>query len=559
MIDRRQLLAGAGALAGHAAVGGPRGSGSRDEQDMPPESLDVDRLLAHGGVADIAGAIARHEVTASEVVGAAARRMHRLDGIFGAVIEMNPDAAGIARELDREVTRGELRGPLHGVPVLLKDAIATGDRMRTTAGSLALAENRVVEDASLVKRLRDAGAVILGKTNMTEWSNIRDFPQTAGWSDRGGQTRNPYDPAMSPWGSSSGSAAAVALGYAPVALGVETNGSITCPAAACGVVGLKPTVGLVSRVGVMPVMWTLDSPGPMARTVADIAAVMNVLAHDDPDDPAHGEFGWAAPVASVQGRGAGRFADIDYTTALDPDALQGARLGVCWQLWGMDADADAVGWEVVERLRAAGAEIVEDAWIPTLEELNVEPGIGAILNAEFSAGMAAFLDRFMPAGPIRSIADVVAWNEAHADVVFAHGWHAGLVEAVNAMPVDDPYYLWMVEWLVTKARDEGVDVALDAHGLDAIIAPTAPVPTEIVIGGGTDFAGSSTLPPSFAGYPSITVPMGYVRGLPVGLHLFGRAFSEWSLIRLAYAIEQLLDVRMPPALPLPDGVPGPLR
>ena len=561
MIDRRQFLAGAGGLAGRAALRPGRGS---DEGADPHPGDDASladygrahALLVHGGIADIVPAVDQREVTATEVTAAASRRVTQYDGIYGAVIEMNPDVAMIANELDAGLDHGEVPGPLHGVPVLLKDIIATGDAMRTTAGSLALAENRVVEDATIVRRLRDAGAVMLGKTNMTEWSNIRNFSQTAGWSDRGGQTRNPYDPAMSTWGSSSGSAAAVALGYAPLALGVETNGSIICPAAACGVVGLKPTVGLVSRVGIMPVTWTLDSPGPIARSVTDIAAAMNVLAGLDPADPSFGIFRWASPVSTTGDGFVHAFDTVDYTEALDPNALRGARLGVCWQLWGMDADADAVGWEVVERLREAGAEIVEDVWIPTLEEMALEPGIGTIVNTEFAAGMASFFDRFMPDGPVRSIEEIVAWNEAHADEVLAHGGQGGLVEAMYALPIDDPYYLSMVQWLIAKARTEGMDHALDQHGLDAIIAPTADVPTEIVIGGGTNFAGSSSLPPALAGYPSITVPMGDVRGLPVGLHLCGRAFSERTLIGLAYGIEQLLQVRLQPPLPVPAWSPG---
>ena len=541
MIHRRELItAAAWAAIGHHAA---RSGGDAPDPEAP--SVD-DAPLAEAGIAELRGWIDQGEVTSSGLVEAAMRRVERLDPFFGAVIETNPDAAAIARRRDAELAAGKASGALHGIPILLKDVIATGDRMRTTSGALALAKNAIVEDATIVKRLREAGAVILGKTNMTEWSNIRAPGQTAGWSDRGGQTRNPYDPTMSPWGSSSGSAAAVALGYAPAARGAATTGSIVWPAAACGGVGLKPTVGLVSRVGLMPVTWTLDSPGPIARTVADAAAVLNVIAGYDPDDPAYGVFRWAAPSSTAGGLGAQAAGAIDYTAALEPDGLRGARLGICRQVWGMDPDADAVGWAVVDRLREAGAEVVDGVVIPTLEEMAAEPGIGTIVNTEFAAGMATFFERFMPGGPVRSLGEVARWNEAHPNRALASCGQEGLWAATGALPPDHPYYISMVSYLITKARAEGLDLALDAHGLDAIIAPTVAVPTAIPRGGGTDFPGSSTQAAAFAGYPSITVPMGEARGLPVGLHLFGRAFSESTLIRLAHGVERLLPARIPP-------------
>jgi len=509
---------------------------------------DANELLIETTVADLAAAISRREVSVAAVVEAAERRVARYDELYGAVIEMNPDAMEIARQLDAELDQGRYRGPLHGVPVLLKDIVATADNMRTTAGALALEQNTVVEDATIARLLRDAGAVILGKTNLTEWSNVRSGGQTAGWSDRGGQTRNPYNAMMSPWGSSSGSAAAMALSYAPLAIGAETNGSIICPAAACGVVGLKPTVGLVSRVGVMPVTRTLDSPGPIARTVADVALAMNVLAGFDPEDPAYGELGWTSPASTVGGSPVPAFGEIDYTAALDPNGLQGARLGICWQLWGMDPDADQVAEEVVEQLRQAGAEVIDDVSIDTLAELEELGSVAEVVNAEFAAGMATFFERFMPEGPITSLQQVVEWNSEHADVALAVTGQDGLVEASEALSLDDPAYIEAVSTMISLARGEGIDAAMDEYELDAFVAPTAPVPTEITIGAGTDFNGSSAKAAAMAGYPSITIPMGQVNGLPVGLHLCGRAFSEPTLIRLAYSIEQLLQARVPPPL-----------
>ena len=512
---------------------------------LAAEQRDGWESLEETSITDLSEYLQRREVTAAALVAAAEREITQRDTLFGAVIEMNPDAAAIAEQLDEELASGQWRGPLHGVPVLLKDIIATGDSMHTTAGALALEENAVVEDASIVRRLREAGAVILGKTNMTEWSNVRHGDQTSGWSDRGGQTRNPYDPAMSTWGSSSGSAASVALSYVPLALGAETNGSIITPAAACGVIGMKPTVGLVSRVGVMPVSQTFDSPGPIARSVTDIAIALNILAGRDPDDPAFGDRAWASPAGTL-GLEVPEYGAIDYTAALDPGALEGARLGICWQLWGMDPEADAVAEEVVQRLRDAGAEVIEGVAIPSLWMVDEIEGVYAMVNAEFTSGMAAFFARYMPDGPIMSLQDVVDWNIEHADVALAVSGQGGLVEAADAMSLDDRQYLETLGEVTRIAREQGMDAALDGNDLDALIAPTAPVPTEITIGEGTDFAGSSARAASLAGYPSISVPMGMVRGLPVGLHLSGRAFSEPRLLALAYSVELLLQARILP-------------
>nr|MBA2556751.1 hypothetical protein [Chloroflexota bacterium] len=576
-VDRRQLLiGGAAALAGGVVAGGVWLANRDDDPPdvaieptrpatpppviaaaTPPPALtsteaplvadqrDGWASLEETSITELSGYLQRGEVTASAIVEAATWQISQRDTLFGAVIEMNPEAAEIARQMDDELANDQWRGPLHGVPVLLKDIIATGDQMRTTAGALALEENLVVEDATVVRRLREAGAIILGKTNLTEWSNVRHGGQTSGWSDRGGQTRNPYNPVMSTWGSSSGSAASVALSYVPLALGAETNGSIICPAAACGVVGMKPTVGLVSRNGVMPVSETFDSPGPIARSVSDIAIAMNILAGQDPDDPAFGERGWASPAGS-QGSAVPDFGEVDYTDARDPNTLQGARLGICWQLWGMDPAADAVARESLQRLREAGAEVIEDVDIPSLWMIESVLDLPMIVNAEFAAGMDAFFRRYMPNGPITSVEDVVAWNVEHADVALAVSGQDGLAESSLALSLQDPYYLELLTEVTRIARKEGMDQEMNDYELDALIAPTAPVPTEIVIGDQTDFAGSSARAASLAGYPSISVPMGQVGDLPVGLHLSGRAFSESTLIGLAYSIEQVLQARVPP-------------
>jgi len=512
----------------------------------PVVQRDPTQSLVETSVAGMQGYIARGEVTSRSLVEAAQARVAQYDELYGAMIEMNPDALEIAQRLDDELARGKSRGPLHGIPVMLKDLIATGDAMRTTSGALALGDTPVAEDARIVQRLREAGAIILGKNNMTEWSNIRSYSQVGGWSDRGGMARNPYNSNMATWGSSSGSAAGVALSYAPLSIGAETNGSILCPAAACGVIGFKPTVGLVSRVGAMPVSTTLDSLGPIGRSVADVAALMNVIAGYDPDDPAFGEMGWISPAATVGGSPVHAYDEVDYLQALDAGGLRGARIGVCWGLWGMDSRADAVAEEVIYQLEAAGAELVLGVEISSLAELRNAPQLAIMVNTEFSSGMADFFARFTPEGPVTSLQDVVDWNNAHPDVALAMNDQEGLVEAVVPLSLDDPGYLDVVANMIEQARGNGLDAALDGDNLDVLVAPTAPVPTEIVEGVGASFAGASSEASAHAGYPSITVPAGYVDGLPVGLHFMGRAFDERLLLRIAYATEQLLQARVPP-------------
>lgn len=507
---------------------------------------DPAQALVETSVADVQGFIARREVTVSGLIEAAEARVAQYDEQYGAMIEMNPDAREIARQLDDELANGRSRGPLHGVPIVLKDIIATGDSMKTTSGSLALAETPVVEDAKIVQRLREAGAVILGKTNMTEWSNIRAVGQLNGWSDRGGYARNPYDPEMATWGSSSGSASAVSMSYAPLSIGAETNGSILCPAAACDVVGMKPTVGLVSRVGAMPVSTTLDSLGPMGRSVTDVATLLNVIAGHDPDDPAYGPMGWLSPAATVGGSPVHDYGEVDYLQSLDPNGLQGARIGVCWGLWGTDPEADAIAEEAMYRMQDAGAELMIGVSMPSLEELRNAPGIGTVINTEFAVGMAAFFERYMPEGPVRSMQQIVDWNNAHADVALAVNGQGGLTEALVHLSLDDPEYQDAASNLVTQARANGMDAVMDEHNLDAILAPTAPVPTTLE---SNYFPGASTQMSALSGYPSITVPVGWSEtGLPVGLHLSGRAFSEQVLLRIAYATEQLIDARVPPVI-----------
>lgn len=578
LLDRRTMIIG-GAVAGVGAIGGAVWLASRGGEDDPAEASeaafattswpaspeanfpdqptfepqpagsieDGERALVETSVADLRDAIASRQVTSAALAGAAIERYNRYDRLHRSVIELNPDAIDIAAELDAELAAGQSRGPLHGIPVLLKDVVATGDQMRTTSGALALGRNRVVEDATIARRLREAGAVILGKTNMSEWSGVRANGQLPGWSGRGGQTRNPYNSAMSCWGSSSGSAAAVAMSYTPLAIGVETNGSIVAPAAACGIVGLKPTVGLVSRVGVMPVSSTWDSPGPMARSVADVAALMNVIAGFDADDPAYGEFEWASPAATVGGSPVHEFDEVDYLQALDAEALRGARLGVCWAMWGMDKDADDMALAVIDRLKSeAGVEVVDDIPMPPLSNPELLDGSADMVNAEFTAGTTEFFARYTPDGPMMTLLDVAEWNDAHPDPAMRSVGQQGLVETGWALSLDDEEYLEILQRVVTVSRSEGFDAVMDEYELDALISPTTGVPAPI--DNGQPFPGAASKLSAISGYPGITVPMGYVRDLPVGIYLVGRAFSEQQLIGYAYAIEQLLQVRVPPKL-----------
>lgn len=492
-------------------------------------------------------ALDQRQFSVQELVKLSLDRIARLDTSdnggpgLRAMIETNPDAAYIAQVRDQELAQGKRRGRLHGIPIVVKDVLATADSMHTTAGSYALLNNPTTTDAFIVDQLRQAGAIIIGKANMSEWSAFRSYQQTSGWSGRGGQACNPYQLDMSPWGSSSGSAIAVAASYVPVAIGAETDGSIMCPASACGVVGLKPTVGLVSRAGVLPVSWTQDSPGPVARSVWDAALVLNVIAGYDPNDPAYGTFGWAAPEANATAPGG----DVDYTAGLSPDGLKGARIGICRALFDFDDDAAGAVDDVLTVLEQAGATLVDNADIPTVGTLAPAITEMDVLLAEFRAGLADFLGTYQAGGAVQSLDDVVAYNDANADQEMQECDQSVLEMAQQAADVSDDSYTQTLTDNLSLAREQGIDAIMDELQLDALIAPTAAVPTQIE-SGGDNFPGSCTQVSSMAGYPILTVPVGYVRGLPVGLCFMGRAFSEAKLLQYGYAFEQAHQVRTPP-------------
>jgi len=450
---------------------------------------------------------------------------------INAIIELNPDALKIAAAMDRERRDGKLRGPLHGIPIVIKDNIDTADRMMTTAGSLALVGEPAAKDAFVVQRLREAGAVILGKTNLTEWANWRGARSTSGWSGRGGQTRNPYALDRSPCGSSSGSGSAVAANLAVAGIGTETNGSIVCPASVMSLVGIKPTLGLVSRSGIVPIAQSMDTAGPMARTVADAAALLSAIAGADPVDPATAE--------------ANKHLESDYTRHLKADGLKGARIGVARKrVTGYSPPTDRLLERAVEDLRRLGAEIIDPADIGSLGDYT--DSYVEVFHYEFKAGLNKYLAA-RTGVPIRSLKDAIEFNDKNKDREMPYFGQERFLQAEAKGPLTDEAYREALQ-KCRKLSREGIDGVLQKHRLDALVMPTGnPAwPTDYV--NGDHFLGSSSTPAAIAGYPNITVPMGYVYGLPVGISFTGTAWSEATLIRLAYAYEQGTKHRRPPKM-----------
>ncbi|MEP6967457.1 MAG: amidase [Pseudomonadota bacterium] len=492
---------------------------------MPPGELSIDNL----GAALHAGAVTSARLTAG--FESAIARMDRSGPSLHAVIALNPHAGADARNLDAERAAGRVRGPLQGVPIFLKDNIESDDGTATTAGSLALKDNVTGRDAPLVRRLTDAGAVILGKANLSEWANFRSAHSLSGWSAIGGQTRNAYDPARSPCGSSSGSAVAVAAGFAAAAIGTETDGSITCPAAVNGLVGLKPTVGLVSRTHIIPISRSQDTAGPITLTVRDAAILLTAIAGSDPADPATRE-------ADAR--------KTDYAAALDAASLKRARIGVMRFSAGFHPETDAVFDAALARLRAAGAELVEIKDGPDAKA--VEDAEETVLTTEFKAGIDAYLASTSP-GRVKSrtLVDLIAFNRAHAAEEMPLFGQELFETAQATHGLADPGYLKALATGRRLCGAEGIDRMLAKNGVVALVAPTLapawlidPVLKDHDLGGG---AGQLA---AVAGYPHLTVPMGEVSGLPVGLSFIGAAWSEARLLGFGYAFEQAGPARRPP-------------
>lgn len=473
------------------------------------------------------------ELSAQSLTAMYLERIEKLDKqgpAVNAVIELNPEAISIATELDAERAEKGSRGPLHGIPVMLKDNIDTADKMMTTAGSLALLGSVAPQDSFVAQKLREAGAVILGKTNLSEWANFRSTHSSSGWSSRGGQTRNPYALDRNPCGSSSGSAVAVAANLCPAAIGTETDGSIICPSHANGIVGLEPTIGLVSRSGIIPIAHSQDTAGPMARTVRDVAILLGGLVGVDPRDPA---------TQASQGK-----FYTDYTQFLDPDGLRGARIGVARNFFGFSEKVDRVMEASIQVIKDLGAEIVDPANVDLDEKLS-ETEVEVLLY-EFKADLNAYLAGLGPDAPVKSLAEIIEFNERNREKVMPYFGQERMLLAQEKGPLTEQAYLEALETNLRLTRDEGIDKTLKEHQLDAILAPSGgPAwPTDWI--NGDHYSGGSSSPAAVAGYPNITLPAGYIFGLPVGISFFTGAFQEPTLLKLAYAFEQGTQVRRPP-------------
>ena len=495
---------------------------------FPLEELTVTQLQE---------AMAAGRYTSRRLVELYTERINAIDRggpALRSIIELNPDALSIAEALDAERKSGRVRGPLHGIPVVVKDNIDTGDRMMTTAGSLALAGAPAPRDAFIISKLRAAGAVILGKTNLSEWANFRSSKSTSGWSARGGQVNNPYALDRNPCGSSSGTGAAVAANLSAIGVGTETDGSIVCPSGANALVGIKPTVGLVSRTGIIPISHTQDTAGPMTRTVADAAVLLAAMSGPDPAD--------AATVAS-NGK-----SSADYTAALKIDGLKGARIGVARKhYFGYSVVADKLMEQAINDLKAQGATIVDPADIPTASRL--DDCEFDILLYEFKADLNKYLASRGASVPVHSLKDLIAFNIREREREMPYFEQETLVRAEKKGPLTTPAYHQALTTCRTRARSLGIDAVMNRLRLVAIVAPTgSPAWTTDLING-DHFLGASSTPAAVAGYPSISVPAGFVRGLPVGMSFIGRAWSEATLIRLAYAYEQATKHRKPPTFP----------
>ena len=446
------------------------------------------------------------------------------------IIELNPDAVSIARERDRERKAGKIRGPLHGIPILIKDNIATMDAMQTTAGSLALVGAKAPRDAFIVTRLRDAGAVILGKTNLSEWANFRSTRSTSGWSSRGGLTKNPYALDRNTSGSSSGSGAAMAASLATLAVGTETDGSIVSPANANGVVGFKPTLGLVSRDGIVPIAHSQDTAGPMTRTVADAALLLTVLAATDARDAATKDASTKA---------------MDYTKFLDRDGLKGKRIGVVKNQFGGRNDlASAIVEKALEVLKAQGATLIDVPELPNASKYGQSEY--DVLLYEFKADMAAYLAEFAPNLPIKSLADIMAFNEKNRGRMMPYFAQEHMARAAAKGGLDEKVYLDALANNLKFSREEGIDKALLANKLDALVAPSGSPAWLTDFIRGDNSGGGFSSGAAVAGYPHITVPAGFVSGLPCGISFVGTAWSEPKLIAMAYAFEQASKHRRAP-------------
>lgn len=490
-------------------------------------------------IADLQAAMESGQRTSRQLVEAYIERIRALDAngpVLRSVIEINPDALDIADTLDRERAQSGLRGPLHGIPILLKDNIDTADKMETTAGSLALLGAKRGSDAWVVRRLRMAGAVLLGKTNMSEWANFRSTHSSSGWSARGGQARNPYALDRTPCGSSSGSASAVAANLCATSVGTETDGSILCPASINGVVGIKPTVGLTSRSGVIPISHSQDTVGPFGRTVTDAAILLGALVGVDPGDPAattHGEV-----------------IITDYREYLHADALRGARIGIPREVHtGYSEKVDVIFAGVVEILKSLGAVVIDPTNLPSAKQMQTSDAEMTVLLFEFKHNLDVYLSALGPDASIHSLEDAIAFNRDHASDEMPFFAQELFEMAQEKGPLSEQMYLDARAECLKMARDEGIDAVMREHNLDALCMPTAEPAWKIDLIDGDHSMGGASQPAALAGYPAISVPAGYTFRLPIGVTFMGLARTEPKLIGYAYAFEQATRVRRAPTYP----------
>ncbi|HEY1801229.1 MAG TPA: amidase [Terriglobales bacterium] len=524
------LGASAAALFPALATGveGPRSADSNQLQSFEVQPFELDEVT----VAELQNGMVSGKFTAQELARKYLARIDEVDKHGPAVnslIELNPDALSIADVLDKERKEKGPRGPLHGIPVVIKDNIDTGDRMQTTAGSLALMGSHAAKDSFVARKLREAGAVILGKTNLSEWANIRSAHSTSGWSGRGGLTKNPYALDRNPCGSSSGTGAGVSANLCVVGVGSETDGSVVCPSSANGLAGIKPTLGLIGRSGIIPIAHSQDTAGPMARTVTDMAILLSALAGFDEHDPA---------TAEMKSKPA-----LDYTKFLDAKGLRGTRLGVARKYFGFHDATEVLMNEVIKEMKREGAVIVDPADLPSFGKF--DDSELTVLLYELKADLNAYLAN-RPDAPVHSLKEVIEFNERNKEKELQYFGQDLFLKAEEKGPLTSKEYLDALAANHRLSRQEGIDAVMDKYKLDAIIAPTAG-PTWITdLVDGDHVVGGSSNAAAVAGYPDISVPAGYIFGLPVGISFFGRAWSEPMLIKIAYAFEQMTKARKVP-------------
>ena len=483
-------------------------------------------------ISDLQARIKSGEISAQVLTEAYLERINAIDKAgpgVNSVIELNPDAISIAEALDKERKEKGPRGPMHGIPVLLKDNIETSDGMQTTAGSLALIGSKPAQDSGVARKLREAGAVILGKTNLSEWANIRSSHSTSGWSGRGGLTKNPYALDRNACGSSSGSGAATSANFCTVAVGSETDGSIVCPSSANGIVGIKPTLGLISRAGIIPIAHSQDTAGPMARTVRDAAILLGALAGSDPRD----KF-----TAEANGK-----MQKDYTQFLDAGGLKGARLGIARKYFGFSDAVDAHMNHVIDEMKAAGAVIVDPADLETHGKFDETELL--VLMYELKADLNAYLAT-RPNAQVKSLADVIAFNEKNHEREMRYFAQDLFIKAQEKGPLTEKEYIAALAANHSLSREKGIDAVMNKFHLDALVAPTGGPAWITDLANGDHAVGGSSNAAAVAGYPNINVPAGFVFGLPVGISFFGRAWSEPTLLKIAFGFEQLVNARKAP-------------